>query len=175
MFRWFKPPMSQFLPVASCPATGHHWKEPGSILFAPFLPSLLYIDKITPQTSLLQAEQSQLSQPFLRSEMFQSLHHPDRSLMKMLNRIGPSIKPWGTPQVTGLQWDFVPLITTLWTRLFSHFSVHLTVCSISPYFISLSMRIFWKTVLNYWTPGRQQPLFFPHLPNQSFHRRRLSN
>lgn len=36
-----------------------------------------------------------------------------RSLMKMLNRIGPSIDPWGTPLVTGLQLGFVQLIPTL--------------------------------------------------------------
>ncbi|KAK4807064.1 hypothetical protein QYF61_018405 [Mycteria americana] len=36
-----------------------------------------------------------------------------RSLMKILNRTGPRTDPWGTLLVTGLQLDFVPLITTL--------------------------------------------------------------
>lgn len=39
--------------------------------------------------------------------------HPapfSRSLMKILNRIGPSIDSWDTLLVTGLQLDFVPLI-----------------------------------------------------------------
>jgi len=35
-----------------------------------------------------------------------------RSSMKVLNRSGPTIDPWGTPLVTGLQLDF-PQITTL--------------------------------------------------------------
>jgi len=52
-----------------------------------------------------------------------------RSLMKMLNRTGPGIDPWGTPLVTGLQPDFMLLITMLWAQPFSQFSVHLAVCS----------------------------------------------
>ncbi|GAB0181629.1 hypothetical protein GRJ2_000628200 [Grus japonensis] len=56
-----------------------------------------------------------------------------RSLMKILNRTGPSIDPWTTPLVTGLQLDFVPLITTLWAWPFSRFSIHLIVCLSSPY------------------------------------------
>ncbi|KAK4807192.1 hypothetical protein QYF61_024312 [Mycteria americana] len=48
--------------------------------------------------------------------------------------------PRDTLLVTGLQLDFVPLITTLWAQPFSQFSVHLTVCSSSPYINSFSMR-----------------------------------
>ncbi|PKU42357.1 rna-directed dna polymerase from mobile element jockey- hypothetical protein [Limosa lapponica baueri] len=36
-----------------------------------------------------------------------------RSLINMLNKTGPSIDPWGTPLVTGLQLDPAPSITTL--------------------------------------------------------------
>lgn len=36
-----------------------------------------------------------------------------RLLIKMFNRVEPNIEPWGTPLVTGLQLDFMPLITTL--------------------------------------------------------------
>jgi len=36
-----------------------------------------------------------------------------RSLMKKLNKTGPSTDPWGTPLVTGLQLDSAPLMTTL--------------------------------------------------------------
>lgn len=32
--------------------------------------------------------------------------------MKMLNTTGPSIDPWGAPIMTGLQPDFVPLVTS---------------------------------------------------------------
>lgn len=34
--------------------------------------------------------------------------------MKVLYRTGPSIDPWSTPLIIGLQLDFMPLITTLW-------------------------------------------------------------
>lgn len=36
-----------------------------------------------------------------------------RSVMKMFNSIGPSTEPWDTLLVTGLQLDFMALITTL--------------------------------------------------------------
>jgi len=44
-----------------------------------------------------------------------------RSLMKMLTRSGPAVDPWGTQLVTGLQLDFVWLVTSLWDRPFSQF------------------------------------------------------
>lgn len=46
--------------------------------------------------------------------------------MKVLNSVGPSINPSGILPVSGLQPDFVSLITTFWAWLFSQFSVHLT-------------------------------------------------
>lgn len=53
--------------------------------------------------------------------------------------------------------------------------MHFTVCSSSLYFISFSRRILQETLLkSYWDPGRQYLLFFPHLPGQLFHHRRLS-
>ena len=42
-----------------------------------------------------------------------------------LNRTGPSVDPWGTLLVTGLQQDFIPLITTLQGLLLGQFSIHL--------------------------------------------------
>ena len=36
-----------------------------------------------------------------------------RSLMNKLNKTGPSTDPWGTPLVTGLQPDSLPLMTVL--------------------------------------------------------------
>ena len=58
-----EPPVFQFVPTAPGPVTGHHCKEPSSILFAPSLQVLICIDKIPPEPSLLQAEQSELSIP----------------------------------------------------------------------------------------------------------------
>ena len=48
-----------------------------------------------------------------------------RSLLKKLNKTGPSTDPWGTPLVTGLQLDSARLMTALWVLLFSQFSIHL--------------------------------------------------
>ena len=59
-------PMLQFVPVAPCPVTGHHWKESGPILLTPTLQIFRGISKVPSQPSLLQAEQAQLSQPFPR-------------------------------------------------------------------------------------------------------------
>lgn len=36
----------QFVPMASGPHTGHQWKEPGCVLFAPSLQAFIYIDEI---------------------------------------------------------------------------------------------------------------------------------
>lgn len=60
------------------------------------------------------------------------------SLTKILTRTGPSIDPWITQMVTGLQFhatDHHPL------HPLSQFIMLLTVCSSNPYFISLSVRI----------------------------------
>lgn len=56
-------PVHQFLPVASCPIAQHHQEEAGSI----FLPSL-DTGILQHQSSLLDAEQAQLPQPFLIRE-----------------------------------------------------------------------------------------------------------
>lgn len=48
-----------------------------------------------------------------------------RSLMKMWNSASPSMDPWGTPLVTRLQLDLIPLITALWAGLFSFKSISL--------------------------------------------------
>ncbi|KAF1440525.1 Zinc finger RNA-binding protein, partial [Pygoscelis papua] len=46
-----------------------------------------------------------------------------RSLMKVLNRTGPSIDPWCTLLVTSLQLGFILLINTFWAWPFSQFSL----------------------------------------------------
>jgi len=70
-----EPPVFQAVLTASGSVTGHHWKEPGSVCFTPSLQVFIYIDKIPTEPSLLQAEQFQLSQPFLIGEMLQTLIH----------------------------------------------------------------------------------------------------
>lgn len=50
-------------------------EKTGSIFFMPSLQVFIYIDKITPELSLLQAGQSQPSWPFLIEQMVQFLHH----------------------------------------------------------------------------------------------------
>lgn len=56
-----------------------------------------------------------------------------RSIMNMLNRIGPNIEPWDTLLATGLQLNFILLTTILWALPFSQLLIHLTVCLSSPY------------------------------------------
>jgi len=51
-----EPPLFQFVPIASCPVTGHHWKEPDSMLFSPPLLVFLYIDKIPPGLLLIESQ-----------------------------------------------------------------------------------------------------------------------
>lgn len=51
------------------------------------------------------------------------------------------------------------------------FSIHLTVWSSSPYFISFSMTIFQQTALK--ASLKSSPPLYPHPPGQSFHHRSL--
>jgi len=74
-------PVLQFVPIAPCPVTGHHWKESGPILLTPTLQLFIGISKVPSQPSLLQTEQAQLPQPFLIGEMLQSPHHPRSPLL----------------------------------------------------------------------------------------------
>ena len=56
----------------TCPVTGHHWKEPGFVFFAPSHQQFTDNDKISPEPPLFQ---SQLSQLLLSGEVLQSLRH----------------------------------------------------------------------------------------------------
>ena len=47
-------PVLQFVPIAPCPVTGHHWKELGTILLTPTLQIFVSIYKVPSQPSLLQ-------------------------------------------------------------------------------------------------------------------------
>lgn len=62
-----------FVPMASCPATGHHGQEPGSILFELSLYIFKDIDKILLSLLFFQAELSHLF--LLTEEVSQSLDH----------------------------------------------------------------------------------------------------
>jgi len=44
-------PLLQFVPVAPCPVTGHHWKESGPILLTPTLQIFISIYKVPSQPS----------------------------------------------------------------------------------------------------------------------------
>ena len=73
------------MPVASGPVTGHHWKEPGSVLFASSLQVFIHIDEIPPEPSLFQTDQSHLSQPFVTWGVFHSLHQFCRLSLEFLS------------------------------------------------------------------------------------------
>jgi len=93
---------------------------------------------------------------------------PSRSLPKMSNSHLLSTDAWGTPLVTGLLLDFVPLTTSSRPSQSASFR-STSVCLPHPYFNSVSMRLLRET--------RSQTFLTcspPHLPSQSFHHRRLS-
>ena len=73
-----------FVTIASGPVTGHQQKEPGSTFFAPSFQVSTYFDEISPEPSVLRAEQSQFSQLLLICEVLQSLNHPGGSLLESL-------------------------------------------------------------------------------------------
>lgn len=84
MFRWhclsFMCCATGIVPVASCPVTGHLWREPGSVLLHPPFRYFSTFDEIPRKLCFLHAKQSLLSQSFLRTEMPQSLHLPSHFL-----------------------------------------------------------------------------------------------
>lgn len=47
--------------------------------------------------------------------------------MQILSRTGPSVNPWGTPLITGLQPFLAPLITRPRAQAFSQASTHLSL------------------------------------------------
>ena len=69
-----------------------------------------------------------------------------RSLMNILNKTGSSTSHWEHYLSTDLQLDSALMITTLWALPVSKFSIHLTVHSSIPHFLSLSTRMLWETV-----------------------------
>lgn len=52
----------QLVPIASCSGTKHHWKEPGSIFFAPALQLFIDIDEATPEPPLDSFQYAHISQ-----------------------------------------------------------------------------------------------------------------
>ena len=67
---------------------------------------------------------------FVSSEDLLRVHSgpSSRSLMKMLSSIDPSVCSWDAPLETGLQMDFMLLITSLWAQEFSQFTVYVRQC-----------------------------------------------
>lgn len=62
----------EFLAIATCPVTGHHWKEPGTILLAPTLEIFICINEIPSHPSL-----PTLNRPssLITGEMLQTPNH----------------------------------------------------------------------------------------------------
>ncbi|XP_048782344.1 uncharacterized protein LOC125684319 isoform X1 [Lagopus muta] len=92
-------------------------------------------------TAFSQSSQLRIITNLLRVAIIPS----SRSLMKMLNKSGPSTDPWGTPLVTGLQPDSALPTTTLCALPVSQFSTHLTVHSSIPHLLSFVTRMWWGT------------------------------
>lgn len=71
-----------------------------------------------------------------------------RLLKKMLNRIGPRIKPWRAPLLTGCQPEFL-FTATLWALPFNQFITQCRMSLFITHWDSVSRRLLWgtKTVL----------------------------
>lgn len=66
-----EPPGFRCVPIVSGPATGHHWKEPVSVLFSPSPQVFMYINKTLSDCSA--HHKKHISWPFLVLEMLYSL------------------------------------------------------------------------------------------------------
>ena len=89
-------PMLQFVPVASCPVAGHHWKESGPVLLTPTLKTFTGISKVPSQPSLLHAKQAQLPP-------FQPLPFCDSVKGKLLLPLLPLVIP--NESKLGYSWE----------------------------------------------------------------------
>lgn len=67
--------MFRFVPISPCSVVRHHLKEPNSIHLTPTLQIFISIKPSPPCFSLLQAEQSQVSQGVLLRQMVQIPNH----------------------------------------------------------------------------------------------------
>lgn len=80
-----EPSVIQCVPIASCLGIGHHWKEPGFVIFAPSLTSGIYGWSPLPKPPLLKAQWFQLSQSFPKEEILPSLHRLHGSILDCLH------------------------------------------------------------------------------------------
>lgn len=78
------PSVFQFMPIASSPVTGHQWKEPGSLFLVSSLQIFLTLIRLPSEHCLFQAEESQLSKPFLIKEILWCLICPSEHLLDSL-------------------------------------------------------------------------------------------
>lgn len=90
-------PVFQFVLMASCPVTGVHWKEPGSILYASFFQLFIHIDKISLKPSLGWTAPA-LS--FASYERYSSLFVIFVSLHRTLSSTVMSLLYWGACNCT---------------------------------------------------------------------------
>ena len=99
--------MFQIVPIAPCPVIGHYCKEPSPIILTPTLQIFIGIYEIPPRSSRLQAEQTQVSQPFLTREMLQSPDYLGKSPLDLLKqfpvlKLGEPKTGHSTPKVVSL-------------------------------------------------------------------------
>jgi len=139
---------------------------------SPFLqPVEVPLDGITPLCCISHSSQCCITSKLAEGALCSII----QIICQEVSSIGPSVEPWGTPLVTCLPLDFVPLFTTLWSQSFSQFSVHLPDHLYNPYFVSLSVMILWETVSKALLKPRQTtPVLSPHPLSQAPNYRRLS-
>lgn len=80
-----KLPVLQFVPVVPCPVAADHWKESCFIYLALALKICINTNEIQP--SLPQAEQYEVSQPFLIQKMLRVLNYPCGPLLNSFKKI----------------------------------------------------------------------------------------
>ena len=106
-------PKLQFVPIAPCPVTGHHWKELGPILLTPTFQIFVSIYKVPSQPSPLQAEQAQLPHPPPVGEMLQSPHHPCSPPLDSLQQLF-ILPELGSPELDRVQAYVLLTLGHLW-------------------------------------------------------------
>ena len=85
---------------------------------------------------------------FVSSSNFEIMHvrSSSISLIYIKNSSGPSTDPWGTPLVTLVHAEALPLMTTLCFLSVSQFSIHFNMLPLIPWAFSFDSSRLWGTL-----------------------------
>jgi len=90
----------QFVPIASCPISGYHWEEPGSLFFTHSHQTFIYIDKIPLSFLFSRLNRIQRNKPGIGITLSQTLRPPGG--LKPALKVGEDLTTWKNPKLMAM-------------------------------------------------------------------------